>query len=133
MWRGTTSVGRATMPRGNSGKPRSMSPPGSLGAALSRTSGMSAALVWLRRDLRIHDHPPLHAALAEHDRVVPVFVLDPALLGGRFPSGSRTAWMLACLHELDGALRERGAGLVVREGEPRAQLAALADEVGAQA
>src|SRR3954447_3934662 len=31
------------------------------------------ALVWFRRDLRVHDHPPLRAALAAHERVVPVF------------------------------------------------------------
>jgi hypothetical protein len=30
------------------------------------------ALLWYRRDLRPHDHPALHAALAAGDRVVPV-------------------------------------------------------------
>ena len=29
----------------------------------------STAIVWLRRDLRVHDHPPLVTALAAHDRV----------------------------------------------------------------
>ena len=62
----------------------------------------STAIVWLRRDLRIHDHPPLVAALAAHDRVVPVYVLDPVLLTGRFASQPRTAFLLDCLRELDG-------------------------------
>ncbi len=93
----------------------------------------STALVWLRRDLRLHDHPPLVAALAAHERVVPVFVLDPVLLGGRFASGPRTAFLLACLEELDAALRERGCGLVVRRGAAERELPALARDVGARA
>ncbi|MDX6677977.1 MAG: deoxyribodipyrimidine photo-lyase, partial [Solirubrobacteraceae bacterium] len=69
----------------------------------------------------------------EFDRVVPVFVLDDALLGGRFSSGPRTAFMLGCLRALDAALLERGSGLVLRRGRPEDELAALAGEVGAQA
>lgn len=93
----------------------------------------TTALVWLRRDLRLHDHPPLVRALAEHARVVPVFVLEPALLRGRFASGPRTAFLLACLRALDDDLRARGSGLVVRVGRPRSELVALARETGASA
>ncbi|HEX5145871.1 MAG TPA: deoxyribodipyrimidine photo-lyase, partial [Conexibacter sp.] len=57
----------------------------------------STAIVWLRRDLRLHDHPPLVAALAACERVVPAFVLDPRLLGGRVASAPRTAFLLDCL------------------------------------
>ena len=89
------------------------------------------ALVWFRRDLRLHDHPALVAALAENDRVVPVFVLDPALREGRLASPARMDFLLGSLRELDAALRERGAGLVVRDGRPERELAALASEVGA--
>jgi deoxyribodipyrimidine photo-lyase len=91
------------------------------------------ALLWYRRDLRVADHPALTLAVREFDRVVPVFVLDDALLEGRFASGPRTAFMLGCLRRLDEALRERGSGLVVRRGRPEEVLAALAAEVGAQA
>jgi deoxyribodipyrimidine photo-lyase len=93
----------------------------------------STALVWLRRDLRVHDHPPLVSALAAHERVVPVFVLDSALLRGRFASGPRTAFLLGCLRELGKALGERGGGLVVRHGAPERELPALAHELGARA
>jgi deoxyribodipyrimidine photo-lyase len=93
----------------------------------------TTAIVWFRRDLRLHDHPSLHRARREHDRVVPVFVLDPALLHGRYRSGPRTAFMLGCLRELDAALRERGSGLVVRDGAPRDALVALARECSADA
>jgi deoxyribodipyrimidine photo-lyase len=45
----------------------------------------SIALVWIRRDLRLHDHPALSIALAEHDHVVPVFILDPGCSRAGFP------------------------------------------------
>jgi deoxyribodipyrimidine photo-lyase len=93
----------------------------------------ATALVWFRRDLRVHDHPPLHRALAAHDRVVPVFVLDDRLLGGRFPSPSRAGFMLDCVRELRTALRERGGELFVRSGPPERELARLARETGASA
>ena len=76
------------------------------------------ALVWLTRDLRVHDHPALTAALEAHERVIPVFCLDDRLLHGRHASGPRTQFMLECLHQLGDALRERGGGLVIRRAPP---------------
>jgi deoxyribodipyrimidine photo-lyase len=93
----------------------------------------TTALLWYRRDLRVADHPALTLAVREFDRVVAVFVLDDALLHGRFASTARTAFMLGCLRSLDEALRERGSGLVVRRGRPEQELVALAAEAGAQA
>src|SRR6185503_11372227 len=91
------------------------------------------ALVWLTRDLRVRDHPPLRAALDAHDRVVSVFCLDDRLLHGRHASGARTQFLLDALHDLDGALRERGGGLIVRHGPPEEELARLARATGADA
>ena len=68
------------------------------------------ALVWLTRDLRLHDHPALRAALDRHERVVPVFCFDDRLLGGRHASGSRTQFLIECLDELGSAMAERGEG-----------------------
>ncbi len=92
----------------------------------------STALVWIRRDLRLHDHPALSSALAEHEHVVPVFVLDPGLLGGRFPSPARAAFLHGCLKELADGLRQRGGDLAIREGRPWTELPKLARELGAQ-
>jgi deoxyribodipyrimidine photo-lyase len=91
------------------------------------------ALVWYRRDLRVHDHPALRAALDEHEHVVPVFCLDDRLLHGRHASGPRTGFLLESLADLDGSLRERGGGLVVRRGRPEDELVVLARETGAEA
>jgi deoxyribodipyrimidine photo-lyase len=85
-------------------------------------------IVWFTRDLRLHDHPALRAALDRCDEVVCAFCLDDRLLEGRNASGPRTQFMLECLTEL----RERlGGNLVMRHGPPERELAALARELDA--
>lgn len=96
-------------------------------------SSIRTAIIWYRRDLRVEDHPALSAAAREHDRVVPVYVLDPVLLTGRYRSRARAEFMLGCLRALDERLRELGSRLVVRSGPPEQQLPALAVEAGADA
>ena len=89
------------------------------------------ALLWFRRDLRLHDHPALTAAVASADVVVPVFVFDPALLGGRWPSPNRVWFMRESVAELSAALAARGAAMRILHGLPADVLPALAREVGA--
>jgi deoxyribodipyrimidine photo-lyase len=84
-------------------------------------------VVWLRRDLRLADNPAL-AAAAVRGAVVPVFVLDPRLLGR---SERRDAWIAATLAALDHDLRARGARLIVRRGDVAAELVRVAREAGA--
>jgi deoxyribodipyrimidine photo-lyase len=89
------------------------------------------AVVWLTRDLRVHDHPALAAACRLAERVVPLFVLDEALLSR---SANRSAFLVDCLHDLDGSLRSLGGGLVVRAGRnPVSEVVRVVDEVGASA
>ena len=88
-------------------------------------------VVWFRRDLRIHDHPALVDAITNAHRVVPLFVLDPGLLEGRWPSPNRAAYLLGCLRSLDGQLRGIGGSLVVRIGDPTEVVPRLAAEVAA--
>ena len=88
-------------------------------------------LLWLRRDLRLNDHPALAAAMAGGRRVVPVFVLDPRLLAGPRASANRTWFLLGALRELASELAARGAPLVVRTGRPEAVIPALAAAAGA--
>jgi deoxyribodipyrimidine photo-lyase len=87
------------------------------------------ALLWLTRDLRVHDHPALRTALDRCERVVPVFCFDDRLLRGRHASGPRTQFLLECLADLDERL---GRSLVFRRGAPERELPALAREVGAR-
>lgn len=90
------------------------------------------AIVWFRRDLRVHDHPALRAALDRHEQVVPAFCLDDRLLHGRHASGARTQFLLECLADLDRQLTARGARLVILHGPPETELPALAAAAGAR-
>jgi deoxyribodipyrimidine photo-lyase len=89
------------------------------------------AIVWFRRDLRLHDHPALLAAMERADRVVPLFVVDPTLLGGRFASANRTWFMLESVRGLRDSLRARGSDLIVRTGDPRDVVPGFAREIRA--
>ena len=91
-------------------------------APRSRAAGMTRSL-WLRRDLRVHDHPALEAARRDADALVPVFCFDDRLLHGRHASGPRTQFLLECLADLDDSLRKRGSRLVVRRGTTRGGVA----------
>jgi deoxyribodipyrimidine photo-lyase len=102
--------------------------PATSGAA----SGAQTAVLWFRRDLRLHDHPALADALATADRIAPLFVLDPTLITGRWRSPNRTWFMLASLAELAASLEAAGSVLVVRVGRPELVVPAFAAEVGAR-
>lgn len=92
-------------------------------------AGMTS-LLWLRRDLRLRDHPALLAA-AQAGPVAAVFVLDDAL---RKPSGApRLAFLYRSLRALDAQLREYGGQLVIRQGKPEDAVPALVREFGAGA
>lgn len=87
------------------------------------------AIVLFTRDLRVHDHPALATACAAFDRVVPLYVLDPALAG---ISPNRTRFLHQSLADLRESLRRLGGDLVVRQGDPVAETIRLAVEVGAE-
>ena len=88
----------------------------------------TTGVVWFRRDLRLADNPGLRAAADAHDRLVALFVHDPALIG---PSGAnRLVFLHRCLDALDADL---GGLLVERHGDPVAVVAELAAEAEAEA
>ena len=96
---------------------------------------MTIALWWIRRDLRLADNQALAAALAAADRVIPVFVLDPAILSSDQVAAARdrVAFLLGGLQHLDVDLRLRGSRLIVRRGDPAEELSRLAGDAGATA
>lgn len=88
------------------------------------------AVWWVRRDFRLADNPALRAAIDDGSAVLPLFVVDPALLrsGGKV----RVAWMWASLHALDADLRDGGGpGLTVLRGRPAEVVPRVAQAVGA--
>jgi len=74
-------------------------------------------IVLFTRDLRVHDNPALHAACADADRVVPLFVLDPTVP----TSPNRGRFLAESLADLRSSLRARGGDLVLRRGDPVAE------------
>jgi deoxyribodipyrimidine photo-lyase len=92
---------------------------------------MRTAILLFTRDLRVHDHPALRAAAAEADRIVPLFVLDDALLEG-FGAPNRVMFLFECLHDLRDSLAKRGAALAVRRGDTIHEVKRIADETSAE-
>jgi len=88
---------------------------------------VASAVLWFRRDLRLDDLPALDTASSVGaDGVVPLFVVDPAVLDPAGPN--RRRFLAEALRALD---RELGGTLVLRRGDPRLVVPALAAEVGA--
>ncbi|MBU6510732.1 MAG: DNA photolyase family protein [Betaproteobacteria bacterium] len=94
-------------------------------------------LVWLRRDLRLHDHAALHHALSRCRRVQLVFVFDTDILQPLLDQGirgdRRVTFIHASLLQLDARLRRLGGALWVEHASAAAALPALARRLGAQA
>ncbi|AOE82629.1 DASH family cryptochrome [Pseudomonas sp. TCU-HL1] len=81
---------------------------------------MRRALLWLKQDLRLDDHPALQATL-QADRLLPLYVFDPALLrssslGPRRLGVHRARFLLESLAALDAGLRQHGSRLLVVQG-----------------
>ena len=98
-----------------------------------RPSGLRPAILWLRRDLRLHDHPALPGRCAASDRARPAVRPRPA--------PADRPLRLAEPHVVPAGDAARPArrtcarsarDLVVRVGDPRDVVPALAREVGAR-
>lgn len=94
---------------------------------------MKRALLWLRRDFRIEDQAALSAATRECDEVVPVFVVDPAILD-QFGRGEKPLRaFFSALQALRGELQKKGKDVLVVEGDPVEVIPALCAKAGAGA
>ncbi len=92
------------------------------------------SIVWLRRDLRLHDHAALATALAEPQPVQPVFIFDSEVLA-RFtnPRDRRLSFIAATLVRMDAELRARGGQLLVLHGKASEVMPKLAAALSASA
>lgn len=88
---------------------------------------MPDVLLWLRRDLRLHDLPALLSAAdaADGGRVLPVFVCDPRLLGR---SSIRDACLVDALRRANDSYDD---ALVIRHGRPEEVIPDLVRAAGA--
>ena len=91
------------------------------------------ALVWYHLDLRVGDHPALHAAVAEADYVVPVFIWAPEEAGAGAPGAARRWWLHHSLTALAAEFQKAGAPLIIRQGPSLETLRSLIHETNADA
>ena len=101
---------------------------------------LDRAIVWLRRDLRVHDHAALHHALRAARQVWCVFVFDRDILDPLPRADRRVEFIRDSLVGVDAELRAlaashgiEGAGLVVKRGWAHEQIPALAASLHVQA
>ena len=87
-------------------------------------------LLWLRRDLRLADHPALLAAVARGGPVIPVFIRDEQVTG----LGCAPQWRLGLgLDVFAQTLAALGSRLILRSGPAKQVLADLIRDTGASA
>lgn len=87
-------------------------------------------LLWLRRDLRLHDHPAMAAAAASGRPVIAVFIHDEVVES----LGAAPKWRLGLAVEgLAARLSGIGSRLILRRGGALDVLRALLAETGADA
>ncbi len=88
--------------------------------------------VWLKRDLRVADHPALAEACARArgGGVFAVFLYEPEVLGQPEWDSSHTEFQRECLAELGASLGKLGIRLITRQGEAVAMLDELRRETG---
>lgn len=91
------------------------------------------SIVWFRDDLRVADHPALHAAIERGAPITCVYVLDEESRGIRPLGGAARWWLHGSLTALAEALEQHGGRLVLRRGPADRVIRALVDETGAGA
>ena len=96
--------------------------------SVGRPSG--GTILWLRRDLRIGDHPAWQMAIERGEPIWPVFILDPVV---EEAYGAAPKWRLGkSLNSLATQLKSRGSRLILRRGDALRVLQSLINETGAR-
>ena len=88
------------------------------------------AIVWFRQDLRLADQAAVAAATAEGPWIG-VYVLDDTAPGHWAIGAAQRWWLHHSLDALASALAKKGGRLVLRRGDARAEIGALARTIGA--
>ncbi len=81
-------------------------------------SPADATVVWFRDDLRVSDHPALHAAHAAGGPLVLLYVFDDSGDAARRLGSASRWWLHHSLTALAASLEKRGGVLMIRHGDP---------------
>lgn len=95
------------------------------------------ALVWFKTDLRIEDNETLVKAIAQSEKVIPVYCFDDShfetsVYGFKKMGSFRAQFLLESLEDLDAKLRALGSGLRIVMGKPEVEIPKLVQEYKAQ-
>ena len=95
------------------------------------------ALVWFKTDLRIEDNETLVKAIAQSEKVIPVYCFDEShfetsVYGFKKTGSFRAQFLLESLEDLDAKLRALGSGLRIVMGKPEVEIPKLVQEYKAQ-
>ena len=95
------------------------------------------ALVWIKTDLRIEDNETLLKAIAQSEKILPVYCFDEAHFettpyGFKKTGAFRAQFLLESLEDLDAQLRTLGSGLRIVMGKPEVEIPKLVQEYKVQ-
>ncbi len=92
------------------------------------------SLVWIRRDLRLHDHHALAEALRQSERVQIVFVFDRDILERLEDKADlRVEFIWESLREIKDTLKAQGGELLIAHASALTAVPTMAECLGAQA
>ncbi|MFN7675184.1 DASH family cryptochrome [Flavobacterium sp.] len=88
---------------------------------------MKKAIVWFKTDLRLHDNETLVKAIAQNDKIIPVYCFDETQFeeteyGFKKTGSFRAQFLLEAVADLDKNLRALGSGLMVLKGKPEIEI-----------
>lgn len=80
------------------------------------TKENSPAIIWFKRDLRVHDHMPLYLG-SKFDQIIPLYIIEPDYW--KLPDTSGRQWLFIkdSLEDLNDKLTALGAPLVIYKGK----------------
>lgn len=85
------------------------------------------SLVWFRRDLRLHDHAPLSAAIKAGDPLILLYIHAPEETAPWAMGGASRAWLHRSLCALQADIEALGGQLIIRRGESSQIVRALCE------
>ncbi len=88
-------------------------------------------IVWLRNDLRLHDHEALFKACQYAEFVLPIYCVDPrhfeeTSFGFPKTGAFRAKYLLESLQDLKLNLQDKGGDLIIKHGKPEEVIFAIA-------
>ena len=73
-------------------------------------------VVWFKRDLRLTDHAPLAAAIARHEPLLLVYIVEPSLIKNPHYRGRHWHFIAQSLQAMNTELAGGGAEIQILEG-----------------